>query len=47
MDKSHTLIQMILKNEGGYWLDPENLDSGGETYQGISRKTFLNGKAGL
>lgn len=40
MDKSHTLIQMILKNEGGYWLDPENLDSGGETYQGISRKNF-------
>ena len=40
MNKSHILISMILRNEGGYWMDPDNLDSGGETYCGISRVNF-------
>lgn len=38
MSKSHFLIQMILRNEGGYVSDSS--DSGGETYQGISRVNF-------
>lgn len=38
MNKSHLLISMILKHEGGYALIPG--DSGGETYQGISRVNF-------
>lgn len=40
LNKSHILISMILRNEGGYWMDPDNLDSGGETYCGISRVNF-------
>ena len=38
MNKSHILISMILRNEGGYVFDPD--DSGKETYCGISRANF-------
>ena len=40
MNKKHFLIKLILHSESGYWMDPDNLDSGGETYCGISRVNF-------
>lgn len=40
--KQKVLIDLILKSEGNYVNDP--LDSGGETYKGISRKNFPNWK---
>lgn len=40
MNKQIELINMILRNEGGYVNDPE--DSGGRTYKGISENNFPN-----
>ena len=39
--KQQVLINLILKSEGGY-VNLESLDSGGETYRGISRNNFPN-----
>ena len=38
MNKQTNLINMILRNEGGYANDPS--DSGGRTYKGISENNF-------
>jgi lysozyme family protein len=42
MNKQTNLINMILRNEGGYANDPS--DSGGRTYKGISENNFPNWK---
>lgn len=44
MNKQTDLINMILRNEQGYWLDPDGIDSGGRTYKGISENNFPNWK---
>ena len=44
MNKQIDLINMILRNEQGYWLDPDGIDSGGRTYKGISENNFPNWK---
>lgn len=44
MNKQVNLINMILKNEQGYWLDPDGIDSGGRTYCGISENNFPDWK---
>jgi len=40
MSEFSKAIPQVLKNEGGYSLDPH--DPGGETYRGITRKNFPN-----
>lgn len=44
MNKQTDLINMILRNEGGYWSDSDGIDSGGRTYKGISENNFPNWK---
>ena len=44
MNKQIDLINMILRNEGGYWSDSDGIDSGGRTYKGISENNFPNWK---